>query len=351
MRLIRLTVIASLLLLTCPAHSAVVLQYHHISNDTPPSTSTAPERFAMHLDYLAREGFEVVPLQQLVDALEQGGPLPDKAVAITFDDGYRSVYDTAWPLLRERGWPFTVFVNSEPHDQRKPLFMSWDELRELHGGGATIANHTVSHANLLEARGGEDPAERRRRIESEILGAQKRIAAETGEAVMLFAYPFGEFDNLAREVVADLGYTAFGQHSGPLSPGDDAQALPRFPFGGDFGDEQDFGVKVNSLPMPLANGRAAVRFENAEGDLIADIVLEGPAASPAFTLDLEAGFDASRVRCFASGQGAAEVTRQGSRLTVRPEKPFGPGRSRVNCTAPADRAGRFFWYSQPWFIK
>ena len=55
-----------------------------------------------------------VPLQELVDALRAGQPLPDRTAAITFDDGYISIYDTAWPLLRARGWPFTVFVNTEP---------------------------------------------------------------------------------------------------------------------------------------------------------------------------------------------------------------------------------------------
>ena len=135
-------------LLVSPLHAAVVLQYHHISTETPASTSTSPERFAMHLEYLDENGFEIVPLQDLVDQLATGKPLPDRTVAITFDDGYISIYDTAWPLLKEKGWPFTVFVNSEPHDQEKPLFMSWDQLRELHAAGATIANHSVSHPYL-----------------------------------------------------------------------------------------------------------------------------------------------------------------------------------------------------------
>ena len=147
-----------------PSHGAVVLQYHHVDSETPASTSTPPGRFAMHLDYLADNGFEVVRLERLVARIRQGLPLPDRTVAITFDDGYVSIYETAFPMLREKGWPFTVFVNSEPHDQRKPLFMSWDQLRELHAGGATIANHTVGHPSLLEFADGVSTNRKGRRV-------------------------------------------------------------------------------------------------------------------------------------------------------------------------------------------
>ncbi|MEE4216513.1 MAG: polysaccharide deacetylase family protein, partial [Xanthomonadales bacterium] len=122
-RLARLTLL--LLLYTPLSQAAVVLQYHHVSDETPASTSTSPERFAMHLDYLEEAGFKIVPLQELADTLRTREPLPDKTAAITFDDGYISIFQAARPLLEKKGWPYTVFVNTEPHDQRKPLFMSW----------------------------------------------------------------------------------------------------------------------------------------------------------------------------------------------------------------------------------
>ena len=151
--------------------AAVVLQYHHVDTMTPASTSTSPERFGMHLDHLADNDFDVVPLAELVDTLRAGEPLPDRTVAISFDDGYVSIYETAWPMLKAKGWPFTVFINSEPHDQGKPLFMSWDQLRELHAGGATIANHTVSHPYLLRPPADLPATKRRGWIEDEILGS------------------------------------------------------------------------------------------------------------------------------------------------------------------------------------
>jgi len=348
-RLARLTLL--LMLFTPLAQAAVVLQYHHISDETPASTSTSPERFAMHLDYLEEAGFELVPLQELVNALKAGRPLPDKTASITFDDGYISIYDTAWPLLKERGWPFTVFINTEPHDQRKPLFMSWDQLRELHQAGATIANHTVSHPYLLRRQADQGEQQWKTWIRQEIEDAQERIKQEIGEAPMLFAYPFGEFDNTVLEIAGGLGFVGFGQQSGPLARFNDLRVLPRFPFGGHYGDRQDFATKVNSMPMPLAAGENPVRWETESGNMLDDLVMDGPSARPVLLLRFEDNFDTGRLNCFASGQGLMPVNSEGPWARVQAERPLTAGRSRYNCTVASGQQGRFFWFSQLWIIR
>ena len=340
-----------LLVLASPLQAAVVLQYHHVSTETPASTSTSPERFSMHLEYLAEAGFDVVPLGELVDALREGRPLPDRTAAITFDDGYISIYETAWPMLKEKGWPFTVFINTEPHDQRKPLFMSWDQLRELHAGGATIANHGVTHPYLLQRQPGHDEARWKAWVAGEITEAQARIETEIGEAPMLFAYPFGEFDNTVLEIVGDLGFAGFGQQSGPLAPFSDLRVLPRFPFGGQYGDRQDFATKANSLPMPLAAGDDVIRWESEDGQALDDLVMAGPSVRPALLLRLEDGFDHGRLNCFASGQGRIPLVVEKPWVRAQAERPFGAGRARYNCTASSGQRGRFFWFSQLWIIQ
>ena len=331
--------------------AAVVLQYHHVSEETPASTSTSPDRFAMHLDYLHEAGFDIVPLQDLVNMLRAGEPLPDKTAAITFDDGYISIYDTAWPLLKEKGWTFTVFVNTEPHDQHRPLFMSWDQLRELQAAGATIANHGVTHPYLLKREPGHDETAWKAWVTAEILDAEKRIAEETGETVKLFAYPFGEYNNTILEIAGELGYTGFGQQSGPLAPFSDPRVLPRFPFGGSYGDHQDFTTKVNSLPMPLKAGGEAIRLETAAGEALDDIFPGGPDARPVLILEFEEGFDTGRVNCFVSGQGHTPLRIEQNLVYVQAQRALSIGRARYNCTAGSGQHGRFHWYSQPWIIQ
>lgn len=335
---------------TASVQAAVVLQYHHVSESTPASTSTSPERFAMHLDVLAEQGFEAVPLQRLVDLLRFGRPLPDKAAAITFDDGYLSIYTTAYPLLRAKGWPFTVFVNTDPHDREQRGYMTWDQLRELREGGATIANHTVSHAHLLDRAAAGDEPGWRASVASEISGAQERIERQIGSAPLLLAYPYGEYDRAVLEIAASLGYAGFGQQSGPLAEYSDLQALPRYPFGGPYGDRDDFLTKINSLPLPLAPGPDAIRLETADGRPLTDMVLDGPARRPRLVLQLPNRFPARSLSCFATGQGQIGVTLQESRAIVQPEKALPEGRSRFNCTAPSAEPGRFYWYSQPWIV-
>jgi peptidoglycan/xylan/chitin deacetylase (PgdA/CDA1 family) len=346
-----LTCIAAIWFIAAPsAPAAVVLQYHHVSTDTPPSTSTAPDRFAMHLDYLEQAGFEVVRLEDLIKAHAAGGPLPDRAAAITFDDGYRSIYEAAWPLLKRRGWPFTVFVNSAPHDRGSPLFMSWDQLRELSEGGATIANHTVSHPHLLERLPGQDEAAWRRWVMSEISDAQARIRQEIGAAPKLFAWPFGEFDAALVDVLGELGFTGFGQQSGPLAVFSDPRALPRFPFGGPYGEREDFITKAESLPFPLAAGGDSIRLLTAAGQALDDAVLAAPAR-PVLMLRLAADFDPTRVECFVSGQGSAALRIEDEWVRVQAERPLSIGRARYNCTAPSAEAGRFHWFSQSWIVR
>src|SRR5690606_33663650 len=198
------------------AQAAVVLQYHHVSSATPASTSVTPELFQQHMDYLAQQKFRIVPLTELIEKLKRGEALPDDTVAITFDDAYESVYSTAYPLLKKRNWPFTIFLNTEPHDQEKKSFATWAQVREMADDGVTIANHSTAHNHLLRLKKGENRAQWRKRITAEILDAEKRIKEKTGQSHKMLAYPYGEYDNQVKALVKKLGFVAFGQQSGPL---------------------------------------------------------------------------------------------------------------------------------------
>lgn len=334
-----------LVIYTTPSTAAVVLQYHHVSNNTPSSTSITPKLFAQHLEYLAAHEFAVVPLTELVALLKRGEPLPDKTVAITFDDAYESVYTTAFPLLQKYDWPFTVFVNTQPHDERKKLFASWENLSEMADAGVTIANHSTAHNHLLRAHKSETPAQWRKRIRHEILDAEAQIKAMTGQSHKLLAYPYGEYDNSVKTLVKSLGFIAFGQHSGPLFLNADLQALPRFPFGGNYGSLEDFATKVNTLALPV--GSVNWYRDLALTQPLMDIVLP-PAQQPVLVLRLSDKGLLGRVNCFASGQGAISVQVMNEQLVVQAKQPLAAGRTRYNCTAPSTTKGRFYWFSQQW---
>ncbi len=125
----------------------VVLQYHHVSDSTPPATTTSVSLFRKQLDMIDDLGLEVVPLLEGTRNTRNGNQPEENRIAITFDDAYDSVFHQAAPMLAERDYPYTVFVNTDAVGGRG--YMTWDQIRELAARpGVTIANHSADHGHL-----------------------------------------------------------------------------------------------------------------------------------------------------------------------------------------------------------
>lgn len=314
---------------------AVALIYHHIDSTTPKSTSVSPAQFKQQLDYLHENDFKVLPLPTIVRKIASGESLPDKVVALTFDDAYRSVYSEAYPLLKQRNWPFTVFVNTEAIDQKSRLHTSWEQLREMAASGATIANHSVTHAHLVYRLPNETTNQWQQRVSGEIKHAQKRIKAELGTAEKLFAYPYGEYDSALQQLLRELGYTAFGQQSGAWGTSTDKQAIPRFAAAGDYANMDEFKLKVATLPFAISKIAAA------------DNPLPHNQQQPPLRITFMSG-NYQQLNCYGTGQGALALEWESpTTVVIKPNKAIPVGRSRVNCTLPTGN-GRFYWYSHQW---
>lgn len=314
-----------------PAEGAVVLMYHRFGESRYPSTNIPLPLFEAHLAELKRGRYRVLPLPRIVAALRGGKPLPPRAVAITIDDAYRSVYTQAWPRLRAAGFPFTVFVATGAVDRGFRAMMTWEQLGQMAaGGGVTLGNHTAGHPHLPDG----SPAA----AASEIATAARRIEERTGLRPTLFAYPYGEYSLEVRQMAVDAGLlAAFGQHSGVVAPGVDRFALPRFALNGRYGTLQRFRLIVNTLPFPVDG-------EYPPGPLVR------PGDNPpriGFAVRDEAG-RIERVRCYGPA-GALPLKFTGGRgVEIRPGAPFPPGRTRINCTLPAP-GGRWRWYGRMFY--
>ena len=326
------------------AQAAVVILYHHVSDSTPKSTSISPAHFEAQMDYLAKNNFKVVPLLELTEKLRKGEQLPDKTVAISFDDSYVSVYDSAFPRLKKRGWPFTFFVNTDAVGTSK-IFVTWDQLREMSRHGATIANHTTQHNHLPRRAANESRVQWRVRIAAEIADAQKKIEQEMGTAPNILAYPFGEYDADVQQIAKQQGYIAFGQQSGALYQHGDLQSVPRFPFGGSFTELDDFIMKVNAKPMPIKQ----LGFYRDKKTEQKNLVVKA-GDKPWLVLTLADESLLSKINCFATGQGAITTEVIGNQLWAQAKQPLSAGRVRYNCTAYAGEKGRFYWYTQQWLV-
>lgn len=314
------------------ADHAVVVMYHRFGDGRHPSTNVTLEQFEAHLAELRDGKYRVLPLPEIVTALKNGAPLPDRAVGLSIDDAFLSVYREAWPRLKAEGLPFTLFVATDPLDRGSSDYMNWDQVRELRDGGVTIGSQTGRHPHMPDL----DPAA----LAAELARSNARFVDELGTAPKLFAYPYGEFDLDARKSVADAGFAAaFGQHSGVIFRGMDMTALPRFAFNESYGDIDRFRLSVNALPLVVSD---VTPLETA---------LTGDMNPPAFGFTVaETMGRLDQVSCYGSGYGKAAVhVVGGRRLEVRVPNRFPPGRARINCTMPGPD-GRWRWFGMQFYV-
>ena len=324
-----------------PSH-AVVFIYHRFGDDRYPSTDTRTEQFRAQLEWLDANHYQVWPLPKIVDYLQDGKDIPDHVVAITVDDAFQSFYDHAYPLLKARGWPFTLFVSTDGVDSRQPDFVTWDELREMAANGATLANHSADHGHLPFRLKGETDLAWADRVRADIEKSQGRLEAEIGKDVnrspRLFAYPYGEYNEELVKLVNGLGYVAFGQQAGVMSAPLDPRALPRFPINEHYAAVADFALRAAALPFPI---KTVTPWDPA-------IKVENP---PKLELDLTPGVVAAdAVHCYENGPEMAVqwLDADKTRFTLQAQRPMSEGRDRYNCTAFV--RGRWLWYSHMWLL-
>ena len=177
-----------------------ILCYHRFSQgagggDGRPANAgkmvVSTANFAAQLDWLARSGYHVIPLAQLVGFMEGRQALPRRSVVITIDDGYESVQRLALPLLRKHGFPATVFVYTDFIGAADAL--SWTQLQDLLASGLIdVQVHSKTHRNLIDRDAG-DPDERyRQMLETETRVPREALERRLPVQVMHYAFPYGD---------------------------------------------------------------------------------------------------------------------------------------------------------------
>lgn len=194
------------------------LLYHHVGPDRPgiyPELSIAPDLFERQIAWLARHGYTGIRPAQWLDWLRTGAPLPRKPVLITFDDAYADIAEFALPTLRRYGFGASTFVvtsrigSTNIWDEQQgyatlPL-MTAAQIREWATQGIEFGAHSRTHPHLPQL----DQAV----LADEIVGSRDELTRLLGAPVTSFAYPFGEYNDDARSIVAanyGLGFSCLG---------------------------------------------------------------------------------------------------------------------------------------------
>lgn len=187
--------------------------------------------FAWQMRALKRAGYTAVTFAQLADALAGRRPLPFRPILLTFDDGYQNIKANVHPLLRELGFPYTVFlvannigrtndwVAAEGYEPT-PL-LDWGDILEMQAdGGVSFQAHTLNHPRLTQL-----PAEGVRR---ELEGSKSILEQQLGVPADVLCYPYGDVNDRVAEQAREAGYLmAVTTQTGRVHAGDNLLRLPR----------------------------------------------------------------------------------------------------------------------------
>lgn len=180
-----------------------VLLYHFVGRETLERNGHSVSRFNVtaadfeaQLLLLKRLGYHPVTVGEIAAALEGKATLPERPIALTFDDGWREQYDVAFPILQRYGIRATFFVSTSFVGY--PRFMTWEELAEMRDAGMEIASHGRKHVNLADA---DDPEAWR-----EIARSREALEEKLGVSAVSFAYPFGGYRKGLPAMLERAGY-------------------------------------------------------------------------------------------------------------------------------------------------
>lgn len=191
-----------------------VLLYHKISKPRADSlvrgAFTPPARFLKQMTYLKRQGFVFYTASELILYFAQRGEFPSRAIALTFDDGWKDNYQNAFPILERLGIKATIFIipssigkmstgataaGEQPHEH-----LSQDEILRMARGGIEFGSHTMNHRLLNEISEPE--------VKSEIEDAKREIENLLQKACWTLAYPAGFFSDVVRQTAENAGHIA-----------------------------------------------------------------------------------------------------------------------------------------------
>ena len=209
----------------------IIFGYHRfVNNVRRPDTEITPQAFEAQMQQLKDKGISVIPMQDFLDWRRGEKSIPAKSAILTFDDGWKSQYDVAWPILKKFDYPVTLFVYTEgirPGHFSGGESMTWEQLAEMRDAGVDIQAHSATHQDLRRpydkiAKKKLSPPEYEQWLDNELAGSKQTIEQKLGVKVNCFAVPYGFYNDHVKEVAMKAGYeamfTVYGQPVTMRSP-------------------------------------------------------------------------------------------------------------------------------------
>jgi len=181
-----------------------ILAYHNFTKEEGSSYDMNIVEFEKQMDYLAAHNYSVISLSELIKGLK-GGQLPPKPIVITIDDGFKSTYTLAYPVLKKYNFPATLFLYTN-FIEKNSGSLTWKEIREMTKNNIEIGSHTLSHCNLLKYKKNENYETYSARIRKEIFLSKEILESKIQGKVKFFAYPYGAYSSTIKDLAIQVGY-------------------------------------------------------------------------------------------------------------------------------------------------
>lgn len=211
-----------------PRATCSILVYHRFGPRVADSMTTTSAVFERQVGALRAHGYRIVALPELLDALRQPVPPASSLVAITVDDGHRTVYSELLPLARRLALPVTLFIYPSAIGHAD-YALTWQQLGILAASpGFEIGAHTYWHPDFRQERQRLAPAAYADFVAMQLERPRRELQARLGVPVRYLAWPYGIEDDMLRRRAQETGYAAaFALGERNASSADERYALPR----------------------------------------------------------------------------------------------------------------------------
>jgi len=182
-----------------------ILCYHRFAEKCKSSLCIPTHIFDQQMKYLKDNNYRVITLSDLRDFLKYRHSLPKRSVVITIDDGYRSAYDIAYPILKKYGFRATVLIYTDYVGISRSA-VTWDQLREMKADGFEVGSQTISHADLTKRSEEEDDKAYIAKVKTELLVSKQIIDKRLNQDTIYLAFPYGHYNQRILNICDQVGY-------------------------------------------------------------------------------------------------------------------------------------------------
>src|SRR5207249_277403 len=248
----------------------LIFCYHRLVDKVRyPGTEITPADFEAQMKQLKDSGITVISMQDLLAWKRSEKNIPPRCAVITFDDGWKSQYEVAWPIMKNFGYPFTMFLYCEGvagGNLGGGQAITWEQLADMRDNGIDIEAHSATHQDLREGHtvmviepGGKRTkkkltgAEYEQWLQNEVVGCKQLLEQRLGIKVNCFAVPFGNYNDHVKEVARNAGYEAmFTVYGQPITFTSPLNSLGRYAI--EANKPKVFADAVKMIGAPTSGG-------------------------------------------------------------------------------------------------